>query len=156
MMKLVDGVLTVETATLIATIENGLLTSLRSRQTGTTYLRSPADEVGVSLVWMGGETKKLDTGSVECRLLSERRARIVYHSWYGDGVTMVTEDEATGDLLVRPSATSGRMGVKGCRFDLKGIDPTLDALVPTCQGVRLKLDDPLFVGQSFGLSLIHI
>lgn len=150
MMKLVDGVLTVETATLIATIENGLLTSLRSRQTGTTYLRSPADEVGVSLVWMGGETKKLDTGSVECRLLSERRARIVYHSWYGDGVTMVTEDEATGDLLVRPSATSGRMGVKGCRFDLKGIDPTLDALVPTCQGVRLKLDDPLFVGQSFG------
>ena len=143
--KLENNILTVETLTQTATFENGIITSLISKITGEKYIETDASEVGVHINWSNGGSKKLDTGSVECHLLSEKRAEFVYHSWYGDGVTYITTDDETGDILIRPSATSGRPGVKGCAFNIKGIDKDLYALTPTCQGLKLKLDDSLYI-----------
>ena len=148
--KLENNVLTVETITQTATFENGIITSLISKITKRKYIETNAAEVGVFVTWSNGGAKHLDTGSVECHLLSEKRAEFVYHSWYGDGVTYICTDDETGDILIRPSATSGRLGVKGCAFCIKGIDKDLYALTPTCQGLKLKLDDPLYCGHGTG------
>ena len=145
-MKLENNILTVETATQTATFENGIITSLVSKINGKKYIETDASEVGVHIVWAGNESMRLNTGSVECHLLSEKRAEFIYHSWYGDGVTYISADDETGDILIRPSATSGRPGVKGCAFNIKGINKDLYALTPTCQGLKLKLDDPLYCG----------
>jgi len=144
-IKLENNILTVETITQIATFENGIITSLISKINGNKYIETDNTEVGVHVIWSNGGSKKLDTGSVECHLLSEKRAEFVYHSWYGDGVTYISTDDESGDILIRPSATSGRPGVKGCAFDIKGIDENLYALTPTCQGLKLKLNDPLYI-----------
>ena len=149
-MKLENNILTVETATQTATFENGAITSLVSKQSGARYIETDSGEVGVSATWAGGETRRLDTGAVECRLLSEKRAEFVYHSWYGDGVTYITSDDETGDILVRPCASSGRPGLKSCNFNIRGIDKNLYALTPSCQGFRQKLDDPLYCGEGRG------
>ena len=149
-IKLENNVLTVETSTQIASFENGMITSLISKLTGEQYIKAAASEVGVHLIWSKGGSKRLDTGSVECRILSEKRAEFVYHGWFGDGVTYITTDQKNGDILICPSATSGRPGVKGCAFSIMGIDENLYALTPTCQGLKLKLDDPLYTGQATG------
>ncbi|MCL2813705.1 MAG: DUF6259 domain-containing protein [Oscillospiraceae bacterium] len=145
-----NNVLTVETSTQTATFENGIITSLTSKITKRKYIETTPSEAGVYVTWSNGGAKRLDTGSVECHLLSEKRAEFVYHSWYGDGVTYISTDEETGDILIRPSATSGRPGVKGCAFSIKGIDKDLYALTPTCQGLKVKLDDPLYCGYGTG------
>jgi hypothetical protein len=143
--KLENNILTVETSTQIAIFENGIITSLISKINDKKYIETDASEVGVHVTWSNGGMRRLDTGSVECHLLSEKRAEFVYHSWYGDGVTYISTDDETGDILIRPSATSGRPGVKGCAFNIRGIDENLYALTPTCQGLKLKLNDPLYI-----------
>jgi hypothetical protein len=148
-MKLENNILTVETSTQTAIFENGIITSLVSKVNNKKYIETDASEVGVYIVWSNGETRRLDTGSVECHLLSGKRAEFIYHSWYGDGVTYISADDESGDILIRPSAASGRPGVKGCGFSVKGIDKDLYALTPTCQGVKLKLDDPLYLGSTY-------
>ncbi|MCL2775375.1 MAG: DUF6259 domain-containing protein [Oscillospiraceae bacterium] len=149
-IKLENNILTVETSTQIALFENGAITSLVSKINGRKYIETDASEVGVHIVWSGWEAKRLDTGSVECHVLSEKRAEFVYHSWYGDGVTYISADDETGDILIRPSATAGRPGVKSCAFNVRGIDKDLYALTPTCQGLKVKLDDPLYCGYGKG------
>jgi len=149
-MKLENNILTVETSTQIATFENGIITSLVSKINGKKYIETDASEVGVHIIWSNGGAKRLDTGSVECHLLSEKRAEFIYHGWYGDGVTYISTDDETGDILIRPSATSGRPGVKGCAFNVRGINKDLHAITPTCQGLKLKLDDPLYCGYGQG------
>ena len=149
-MKLENNILTVETPTQTATFENGIITSLISKITNKKYIEADASQVGVHVIWSNGGARYLDTGSVECHLLSDKRAEFVYHSWYGDGVTYISTDDETGDILLRPSATSGKPGVKGCAFNIRGIDKDLHALTPTCQGLKVKLDDPLYCGYGKG------
>lgn len=92
MMTLENGVLRVETKTQRAVMENGRFTSLVSKATGKTYLAAKGDAVGSSLLWMNGDSRRLDTGTTEVHLMGENRAEFVFHSWYGDGITMVTTD----------------------------------------------------------------
>ena len=146
MITLENGVLHIETRTQTATMENGRFTSLVSKATGKSYVAAPGGAVGSSILWMNGDCKRLDTGKIEVHLLGEDRAEFVFHSWYGDGVTMVSCHPETGDILVRPGAGSGRVGVKAVQWEIAGISPELNALVPTCQGIRMKLDDPLLAG----------
>ncbi|MCL2157895.1 MAG: DUF6259 domain-containing protein [Oscillospiraceae bacterium] len=145
-----DNVLTVETKTQTATFENGAITSLVSKLSGRQYIKTAASEVGVHMTWARGGAKRLDTGSVECHILSDNRAEFVFHGWHGDGVMYITTDPDSGDILVCPSATSGRPGVKGCAFNIYGIEPEMHAVVPVCQGLNLKLGDPMLSGDSKG------
>lgn len=149
MIRLENNVLYLETATQKATMENGRLTSLVSKATKKTYLQASGDAVGTSLLWVNRDRRKLDTGTVEVRLINDNRAQFVFHSWYGDGVTQVWCDDATGDIMVCPNASSGRMGVKAVEWEISGIDMSLKAVVPTCQGVKLSLDDPLLAGSFY-------
>ena len=149
MLKLENGVLTIETKTQLATMVNGRFTSLVNKATGEKVLSAAGDAVGSLMQWMNGDIRRLDTGSAEARLLGENRAEFIFHSWYGDGITQVWCDPASGDICVKPGAASGRVGVKAVGWELAGIDRSLKALVPTCQGIKLSLDDPLLAGSSY-------
>ncbi|MFC1693918.1 DUF6259 domain-containing protein [Candidatus Latescibacterota bacterium] len=138
----------VETRTLYAVIDKGLITSLKSKDTGEEFIKGvdvnrfaalqllyPSDEmVGIN------EAK---FGTIEARQLSGTRAEVIFHSWDGNGVLSVSVDNETGDLLVEPSAYSSRPGVRACRWCIAGLRPDLKLVAPLFQGVKLSLDDPL-------------
>lgn len=138
----------VETGTLSAVIERGWLTSLINRATGE-QLIVPFDvgeEAALKLVYRGDETVRLDgvrAGGVCARRISDHRAEIRFNSWDGDGVMEVTEDPETGDLIVEPSAYSGRPGVCACRWTLRGLRGGLELVAPLWQGMKAALDDPI-------------
>jgi hypothetical protein len=58
-------------------------------------------------------------------------------------VVTVRTDNATGDLIIEPSAYSSRPGVLACRWNIPGIKQDLQLVAPFFQGIKLKLDDPL-------------
>ncbi len=142
------GAVRVTTATLEATIEEGFLTSLRSRRSGEEFLREfdRAASDALQLVFRDGETTDVGErrfGEVQARPVSEGRAEVVFHGWNGDGVLAISADPETGDLLLEPSAFSSRPGARACRWLLKGIGRQLRLVAPFFQGVSLSLDDPL-------------
>jgi hypothetical protein len=138
----------VETRTLSAVLERGWLTSLVDRANGEQLLVpfDASEESAVQLVYRGDERVRLDgvrAGEVRCRQLSPHRAEVVFHSWDGDGVLLVTEDADSGDLVIEPSAHAGRPGVLACRWTAKGLRPDLELVAPLWQGVKLAVDDPI-------------
>ena len=149
MITFIDNRLTVETATQTAVFENGCLCSLISKLDGKTYLSCRPDAAPMSIVFVQDHVYPMDNGTIETRKLSDTQAEVIVHSWYGDGVIRIGVDEPTGDVLVRPSAYADRPGVKGLRYDIRGIAADLEAVLPVYQGVRLRQDDPLLVGQVF-------
>jgi len=68
---------------------------------------------------------------------------IIFHGWNGDGIITISADDATGDLIIEPSAYSSRPEVLACRWNIPGIRHDLQIVAPVFQGVKLKLDDPL-------------
>ncbi|HOS93961.1 MAG TPA: hypothetical protein PLQ54_11650, partial [Armatimonadota bacterium] len=143
----------VETRTLVARIENGLITRLRSKAGGTERIRGgPWDYSALQLVYPGqGPLDVLDrlAGRVSCHQRSAGCAEVRLHGWDADGVIRVSEDEATGDLVVEPSAYSSRAGVLSCRWLVPGIAADLELIAPFFQGVRLPLSDSLLEGRWF-------
>lgn len=137
----------VETNTLTACFAGGVLIELRRRTDDRVLLAAPADgSPSLELVFAGQEAVPL-TGElgdrVECLPLNEYSAEIRFSAWNGDGVLLVAEDPATGDLVVEPSGSSSRPGLRACRWSLGGIDAGLELVAPFFQGVRLPLEDPL-------------
>jgi len=148
MISVQDGRVHIETKTLIAVIEKGFLTSLRSKANGEEFIRTFDLSQGpaLELVYRGGETVPVDEtkfGTVACRQIAPDRAEVVLHNWDADGLLALSTDPETGDLLVEPSAHSSRPGVRACRWNLKGLREDLELVAPLFQGVKLKLDDPL-------------
>lgn len=151
------ALLRVETRTQTIILENGLITSLRSKMTGKEYVACQGGDIPLIAHWRGGrgdawpasERCALNHGEVSVTPVSDTCAEILYHSWYGDGVLLIWEEPETGDLCVKPSVSSGRSGVKAAGWVLNGIDGRLSAVVPANQGVRLRLDDPMLAGGKF-------
>jgi hypothetical protein len=141
------GRVLVETATLAATLDEGSLTSLRSRRTGEEMLAGKASSgAAVDLVFRGGERVAVGSrrfGRVVARSVSDRRAEVLVEGWDGDAVIAVGGDPETGDLVVEPSAFSSRPGLRACRYWIEGLRPGLRLVAPFFQGVSLALDDPL-------------
>jgi len=137
-----------DTKTLTATIENGFLTSLRSKlDGGEEYLRLvslPAS--ALQLVYPGQGVVDV-VGPLAATIgghpLSAHAAQLRFSGWDADGVLTVTEDLETGDLIFEPSAYSSRPGVLSCRWLLPGIREDLELVAPFFQGVKLPLSDPL-------------
>ncbi len=142
-----EGRLHIETATLIAVIDKGFITSLKSKRTGEDFFTGQKPEAAaLQLLYRGAEAVGIDEsryGSIQSRKLSERRAEIIFHSWDGDGVLAVTLEPESGDLILEPSAYSSRPGVRACRWTTGDIRTDLDLVAPLFQGIKLKLDDPL-------------
>ena len=143
-----DNKVYIETQTVSAIIEKGVLTSLKSKITGEEFIDKPdvTNFRALQLLYIRNETVQINEekfGSTETHQLSDYRAEIVFHGWDGDGVIMISADPETGDLLIEPSAYSSRPGVLACRWNISGLKPGLDLVAPLFQGVKIKLDDPL-------------
>jgi hypothetical protein len=137
----------VDTKTLTATIDRGFLTSLKSKLDGAEYIK-PFDMGGSALQLVYPNQGTVDVvgnlaATIGVHQLSPTSAQLRFSGWDADGVLTISEDPATGDLLVEPSAYSSRAGVQACRWRLPGIRENLDLVAPFFQGVKLKLDDPL-------------
>lgn len=145
------GRVTVETATLTAALEKGLLASLVRKSDGREFIGGldPGAAPALQLLYPGGDTLAVDEakfGSITARALSDTRAEFIMHGWDGDGIITVTADPENGDLVVEPSGYSARPGVRACRWCVRGIRDDLELVAPLFQGVKLALDDPLIAG----------
>lgn len=143
-----DGAIHAETPTLLAKIEKGFLTSLKSKASSEEYITGfdTTKLDALQLVYGRGETVDVGEqkfGKVETRKISEHRAEVIFQNWDGDGVVTVSVDPASGDLLIEPSAFSSRPGVRACRWRLMGVRRDLKLVAPFFQGVSLSLDDNL-------------
>ena len=143
-----DGVIQAETATLLAKIEKGFLTSLKDKASGEEYLTvfDGKKSDALQLIYRRGEAVDVGEqkfGRIETRKVSEHCSEIIFQNWDGDGIVTVSVEPATGDLLVEPSAYSSRAGVRACRWLLKGLRRDLKLVAPFYQGVSLGLDDAL-------------
>lgn len=143
-----DGVIHAETPTLLAKLEKGFITSLKSKASSeeciTGFDTGKFD--ALQLVYGRGETVDVGEqkfGKVETRKISDHRAEVIFQNWDGDGVITISVDPASGDLVVEPSAFSSRPGVRACRWRLKGLRRDLKLVAPFFQGVSLNLDDSL-------------
>ncbi len=148
MIRLEGQSLIVETATLIAEITGGLITSLRARRRGEQWIGPVGSGAGpgLELVDAAGRAGGFDPArplTITPRLLSQRRAEVRFHGWDGDGVIAIGECPQTGALLIEPSAYSSRPGVLACRWNLRGLREGVELVAPLCQGVKLRLDDEL-------------
>lgn len=147
-IELRDNALYIDTPTQTAVMENGLFTSLKSKETGEVFIRKGevASTPALELLYRGGETVSVDQskfGTIETHSLSQHRAEVIFHSWDADGVLSVSVEPDTGDILVEPAAYSSRPGVLACRWNLIGLRPDLKLVAPFFQGIKLPLDDSL-------------
>lgn len=146
MLTVQGNTIRVETSTLTATLEQGLLVSLRSKLDGEEYLTPFEDRSALQLLYPGApavDVRGKLAATVQTLQLSPTCAQVRLCGWDSDGVITVSEDPQTGDLLIEPSAYSSRPGVLSCRWLLPGTREDLDCVAPFFQGVRLKLTDPL-------------
>jgi hypothetical protein len=143
-----DDKVYIETYTLIAVIEKGILLSLRSKISGEEFIEKPDINYfrALQILYSNNEIINVNEekfGSIKTRQISDRSAEILFHNWDGDGVLFISVDAETGDLLIEPSAYSSRPGVRACRWNMSGLKPGLELVAPFFQGIKLKLDDPL-------------
>jgi hypothetical protein len=154
-VKVTDNKILIDTISLTAAIEKGIITSLKDKASGEEFIEKPDTTYfrALQLLYRNNELININEekfGSTVTRQLSERRAEILFNSWDGDGVLSVSVDDITGDLIIEPSAYSSRQGVLACRWNISGIKPALDLVAPFFQGVKLKLDDPLLKNSRWG------
>jgi hypothetical protein len=143
-----DDKVYIETHTLIAVIEKGVLLSLRSKISGEEFIEKPDINYfrALQILYSNNEIINVNEekfGSIKTRQISDRSAEILFHNWDGDGVLFISVDPESGDLLIEPSAYSSRPGVRACRWNMSGLKPGLELVAPFFQGIKLKLDDPL-------------
>jgi hypothetical protein len=143
-----DNQVFIDTLTLTATITNGFLTSLKSKLSGEEFI-SGFDKNSYSalqILYPFSEivdVNEKNFGTINVLQVSDHLVEIKLHSWNGDGVITISTDDATGDLVIEPSAYSSRSGLLACRWNIPGIKQDLKIVAPLFQGVKLKLDDPL-------------
>ena len=144
----VEGnLLRVETRTLKAVLDRGLIISLVRKSDGRELVKSSADnKQALQLIYPGGEAVSLGDGiedRFKCLRINNNLVHVRIESWYGDAVISVSADEATGDLIIEPSGYASRPGLRACRWMLTGIGPGLELVAPFFQGIHIPLDDPL-------------
>lgn len=147
-LDVTDNKIYVETSTLTATIIKGVITSFKSKMTGEEFIEKPDTETyrALQLFYASRDLVNINEekfGSIETHKISDLRAEIIFRSWDGDGILMISADRETGDLLVEPSAYSSRPGILACRWCISGVKSSLELVAPFFQGTRLKLGDPL-------------
>lgn len=154
-VRVIDNKIVIDTISLSATMEKGIITSLKDKSSGEEFIEKPdtTNFRALQLLYRNNELININEekfGSTVTRQLSEQKAEILFNSWDGDGVLSVSVDDITGDLIIEPSAYSSRPGVLACRWNISGIKPALDLVAPFFQGVKLKLDDSLLKNSRWG------
>ena len=138
----------IDTATLSAIIEKGILTSLKDKSTGEEFIENPDTQNfrALQILYRNNELININEekfGSTVTYQISDSKAEIRFNSWDGDGLITISTDDLTGDLIIEPSAYSSRPGVMACRWNITGIKPSLELVAPLFQGIKVKLDDTL-------------
>lgn len=152
MLTITGTTIHVDTITLTAVIENGVLVSLKRNADGREYIRGSSARAPLHLIYSGQDLVPLGNESgdkITVLPINEHRAEVRIESWNGDGIITIAEDVQTGDLIIEPSGYASRPGLRTCRWTLTGIDPSLKLVAPLWQGVRLTLDDPIIQKQHF-------
>lgn len=154
-VEVIDNKVYVETYTLSAVIEKGILTSLKSKTTSEEFIEKPDINTfrALQLLYIKNEIVQINeekSGSIITRQISDQKAEIIFNCWEGDGVLSISVDAVTGDLLIEPSAYTSRPGVLACRWNITGIKHGLDLVAPFDQGIKLKLDDPMIQNRRWG------
>ena len=113
-----DNKVYIETQTLTAVIDKGVLTTLKSKLNGEEFIENPdiTNFRALQLLYVNNEVIEVNEekfGRIETHQISGQRAEIIFHSWDGDGVLSISVDAETGDLLIEPSAYSSRPGCVG-------------------------------------------
>ena len=147
MVKVEGNCIFVDTRTLKATFDGGVLVLLVRKSDGRSFIQSNSEgRSPLRLIYPGQESVSLNgetKDQVMCLPISDHQAEIRFNSWNGDGVLSISEDQETGDLTVEPSGYASRIGVRACRWMLTGIDKGLELIAPFNQGIKLPLEDPL-------------
>ncbi|HEY3343210.1 MAG TPA: DUF6259 domain-containing protein, partial [Anaerolineae bacterium] len=145
--------ISIDTRTLSAVIESGILVALSRKSDGRVLMHTGAEtHAPVELVYAGQERVQLgrETGDRISNLrVSDQRAEVRIESWNGDAIIAISEDPVTGELVIEPSAYASRPGLRACRWPLLGIDASLKLVAPFWQGIRLALNDPLIHNSHF-------
>lgn len=154
-VKVKDNKVYVDTYTLTATIDKGIITSLKDKASGEEFIEKPdtTSYRALQLLYRSNEVSNINEekfGSTEIHQISAKKAEIVFHSWDGDGVLTISADEVTGDMLIEPSASTSRPGVLACRWNITGLKQSLELVAPFFQGIKMKLDDPLIKNIRWG------
>ena len=145
--KISEQMVSVETKTLKATIDRGLITSLIRKSDFREFISATADNhPAIQLIYSGGETITLgqETGDryrvVE---INDNQVHLIVESWYGDAVIVISANNESGELIIEPSAYASRPGLVSCRWLIGGLDKGLELVAPLFQGVQIALTDPL-------------
>jgi hypothetical protein len=144
----VDGTrVTVRTKTCTAVVDGGRLVSLVRRSDGREFVKDgDGKRPTLQLVYSATDDSPLGgfaDDKVSVVRMSARRVEFRINGWYGDAVIAVYADDATGDVIIEPSAYSSRPGLRSCRWLLAGIAGDLELVAPFFQGVKLPIEDPL-------------
>ena len=137
----------VDTPTLAAVLEHGVLVSLVRKSDGRALVNASSEsQAPLSLIYARQECVPLGNepgDMVTCLPINEHCAEVRVESWNGDGVIIVSEDLASGDLVIEPSGYASRPGLRACRWMVPGLSADLELVAPFFQGVRLPLEDEL-------------
>ena len=154
MIRLTETGLIAESTTTSVEFAGAKLVSIKNARTGESFL-DPAlsqDVPPFDLYHQNGKRSPLGVhplaSEVHYHLLTDRIAEIVLNDWECDVSLRVSIDDATGDILVEPSAWTMQGGVAGIGLNVPGILPELDVVAPFQQGVRLPLDHPQVQGKA--------
>ena len=152
MITIKENRVEVSTCTMSASLVDGWLVSMRSKETGDEYISDVKSGTGsaLELIYAGNEAVPVSAGamcSYKAFQINDLTVELRYHNWDGDGILLIREDEKTGDLLIEPSAYSSRAGVRSVRYNLCGLRHDLQLVAPICQGMETNFDNPVLIGQ---------
>jgi hypothetical protein len=134
-----------------ASLLNGWIVSMRSKETGEEYVSGaqPGEGSVLELIYAGNEAVAVSSGPLSSGTafqITDTMAELRFHNWEADGILLLSEDTETGDLLIEPSAYSSRAGVRSVRYNFGGLRHDLRAVVPLYQGLEMDFNDPALAG----------
>ncbi len=153
MIRLTEKGLIAQSSTTCLELEGVRLVSLQDALTHEEFLdrglgqSAPAFE----LLHQSGKRSPLGVHPLSSRvhttLLNDHIAEVVLNDWECDLSLRLSIDEASGDILIEPSAWSMQGGVAGLALNVPGIRPALELVGPFQQGARAPLSHPQMQGK---------
>ncbi len=153
MIRLTEKGLIAESSTTIVEFEGARVVSVKDARTGEAFLDRglAADVPAFDLFHQVGKISPLGVhplaSHVHTTLLTGTIAELVLEDWECDVSIRVSVDEATGDIVVEPSAWTMQGGIAGLGLNIAGIREDLDVVGPFQQGARLPMAHPQMQGK---------
>jgi hypothetical protein len=154
MIRITENGLIAESSTTRVVFEGSRLVSIQDPVSGESFLDEMESKQtpGFELLHQNGKRTPLGqqplASQVDYHLLTDTIAEIVINDWECDISIRLSIDEATGDILLEPSAWTMQGGVYGLGMFVSGIRTDLDVVGPFQQGARAPLRHPRMLGKN--------